>query len=119
MRRASPLPSLRTPPRKSAFVTGLDLEPIDDNGANDVALGLVLPCWTLLGMLDRAILASWLELINGGVTWNQRVDTDGDRVLDAEFGQLIRSAEALRADPAATAEQRAEQRRLLSRAVSL
>jgi hypothetical protein len=43
------------PPRKSAFVAGLDLRPIDDRGAGDVALGLVLPCWTLLGMLDRAI----------------------------------------------------------------
>lgn len=51
---ASPRP-LRTTPRKSAFVTDLDLRPIDDGGAPDVALGLVLPCWTLLGMLDRAM----------------------------------------------------------------
>ncbi|TDC70722.1 acyl-CoA dehydrogenase [Actinomadura sp. GC306] len=43
------------PPRASAFVTGLDLRPIDGDGSGDVALGLVLPCWTLLGMLDRAI----------------------------------------------------------------
>jgi 3-oxo-4-pregnene-20-carboxyl-CoA dehydrogenase alpha subunit len=44
------------PPRTSAFVASLELAPVDDNdGANDVALGLVLPCWTLLGMLDRAI----------------------------------------------------------------
>ncbi|XVQ14795.1 acyl-CoA dehydrogenase family protein [Spirillospora sp. CA-255316] len=43
------------PPRTSAFVTGLDLRPVDDDGEDDVALGLVLPCWTLLGMLDRAI----------------------------------------------------------------
>lgn len=42
-------------PRTSAFVTGLDLRPLDGDGARDVALGLVLPCWTLLGMLDRAI----------------------------------------------------------------
>ena len=28
---------------------------IDDRGAGRVALGLVLPCWTLLGMLDRAM----------------------------------------------------------------
>jgi 3-oxo-4-pregnene-20-carboxyl-CoA dehydrogenase alpha subunit len=42
-------------PRKSAFVTALDLEPLDAAGAGDVALGLVLPCWTLLGMLDRAL----------------------------------------------------------------
>ncbi|TDV49907.1 acyl-CoA dehydrogenase family protein [Actinophytocola oryzae] len=43
------------PPRASAFVGDLDLRPVDDDGAQDVALGLVLPCWTLLGMLDRAL----------------------------------------------------------------
>jgi hypothetical protein len=37
------------------FVTEVTLSAIDDGGADDVALGLVLPCWTLLGMLDRAI----------------------------------------------------------------
>jgi alkylation response protein AidB-like acyl-CoA dehydrogenase len=39
----------------SAFVTPLDLAEIDPDGMADVALGLVLPCWTLLGMLDRAL----------------------------------------------------------------
>jgi hypothetical protein len=39
----------------TAFVTELDLEHVDDDGAKDLALGLVLPCWTLLGMLDRAL----------------------------------------------------------------
>ncbi len=48
------------PPRRSAFVTALDLTPLDDGAAGparraDVALGLVLPCWTLLGMFDRAL----------------------------------------------------------------
>lgn len=43
------------PSRTSVFVTELELERIDDDGAKDVALGLVLPCWTLLGMLDRAM----------------------------------------------------------------
>jgi 3-oxo-4-pregnene-20-carboxyl-CoA dehydrogenase alpha subunit len=42
-------------PRSSAFVTDVELDKIDDGGAGDVALGLVLPCWTLLGMLDRAM----------------------------------------------------------------
>jgi hypothetical protein len=51
---ASPRP-LRQPPRKSAFVAELDLAPVDDAGAADLVLGLVLPCWTLLGMLDRAM----------------------------------------------------------------
>lgn len=43
------------PPRRTAFVTGLDLEPVDTVGAGEVALALLLPCWTLLGMLDRAM----------------------------------------------------------------
>ncbi|MDH6198454.1 hypothetical protein M2272_005113 [Mycobacterium frederiksbergense] len=38
-----------------AFVTALELSTLDEAGAKDVALALVLPCWTLLGMLDRAI----------------------------------------------------------------
>lgn len=38
-----------------AFVTPLELTETDRKGAADVALGLVLPCWTLLGMLDRAL----------------------------------------------------------------
>ena len=38
-----------------AFVAALELSDIDSEGTADVALGLVLPCWTLLGMLDRAI----------------------------------------------------------------
>jgi 3-oxo-4-pregnene-20-carboxyl-CoA dehydrogenase alpha subunit len=37
------------------FVAELELSAIDEQGAGDVALALVLPCWTLLGMLDRAI----------------------------------------------------------------
>ena len=51
---ATALP-LTAAPRKSAFVAGLDLEPIDLGGQRDLAPGLVLPCWTLLGMLDRAL----------------------------------------------------------------
>jgi len=42
------------PPRASAFVCALDVHPLDDAGGPDVGLALVLPCWTLLGMLDRA-----------------------------------------------------------------
>jgi hypothetical protein len=38
-----------------AFVTELQLAAIDQNGAGDIALALALQCWTLLGMLDRAI----------------------------------------------------------------
>ncbi|WP_328356897.1 acyl-CoA dehydrogenase family protein [Mycobacterium sp. NBC_00419] len=38
-----------------AFTVALQLTEIDAAGAGDVALALMLPCWTLLGMLDRAI----------------------------------------------------------------
>nr|WP_221218433.1 MULTISPECIES: acyl-CoA dehydrogenase family protein [unclassified Mycolicibacterium] len=38
-----------------AFVTELELADLDENGAGDIALPLVLSAWTLLGMLDRAI----------------------------------------------------------------
>jgi hypothetical protein len=43
------------PPRLAAFAAALELAILDGDGGRDVALGLVLPCWTLLGMLDRAI----------------------------------------------------------------
>jgi hypothetical protein len=52
---ATPRP-LTTSVRKAAYVTGLDLEPASGDGFLDLALGLVLPCWTLLGMLDRAMV---------------------------------------------------------------
>lgn len=38
-----------------AFTTALELSEVDTEGAGDVALGLVLGSWTLLGLLDRAI----------------------------------------------------------------
>jgi hypothetical protein len=62
------------PPRTAAFTAPLDLEPLDDAGAADVALGLVLPCWTLLGMLDRA-----LDLARGHV------------LVREQFGQKLSS----------------------------
>ena len=37
------------------FVVRLDLSPRKSLERRDVALALVLPCWTLLGMLDRAM----------------------------------------------------------------
>jgi hypothetical protein len=55
------------PPRTAAFTAALDIDFTDDSAFThdsactdgdaiaDVALGLTLPCWTLLGMLDRAI----------------------------------------------------------------
>jgi hypothetical protein len=58
----------------NAFVTELELSALDDAGAGDLALALTLPCWTLLGMLDRAI-----ELTTAHVT------------LRKQFGQPLSS----------------------------
>ena len=69
--RATALPPSDTP-RKTAFVTTLDLEFLDDDGAADVALGLVLPCWTLLGMLDRA-MALTCAYVNEREQFGQRL----------------------------------------------
>ena len=51
---ATPRP-VTAPTGKPTVAVPVDLVPLDDRGAGDVALGLVLPCWTLLGMLDRAV----------------------------------------------------------------
>lgn len=51
---ATPQPDTAADGKPGVWVP-LTLAPLDDGGAGDVALGLVLPCWTLLGMLDRAI----------------------------------------------------------------
>ena len=55
-RRSIAVPRAGRPdPRRDAFVSPLELELLDGNGLGDLSLGLVLPCWTLLGMLDRAL----------------------------------------------------------------
>jgi hypothetical protein len=47
------------PARKTGFVVPLELDgSADPASPEDIALGLVLPCCTLLGMLDRAIEAT-------------------------------------------------------------
>ena len=48
------------PPRKTAYSASLEVSPVDEapnpeDRAKDLALALVLPCWTLLGQLDQAI----------------------------------------------------------------
>ncbi len=40
---------------RPALVAELTVAPVDTDGVGDLALALVLPCWTLLGMLDRAM----------------------------------------------------------------
>jgi len=55
VRSTATLVPLSTTPRKASFVADLELAHIDEAGADDAVIGLILPCWTLLGMLDRAM----------------------------------------------------------------
>lgn len=47
--------AVATGDREAAFVTRLALTPTDVDGTAALPLALLLPCWTLLGMLDRAM----------------------------------------------------------------
>lgn len=40
---------------RPGFVAELELSALEGSGAASVALALILPCWTLLGMMDRAL----------------------------------------------------------------
>ncbi len=77
---------------RSAFVTSVTLAEIDDAGARDIALALLLPCWTLLGMLDRA-----LDLTVAHVTLRQQFGQPLSRfqgvqfqLTDAEVERIVR-----------------------------
>ena len=65
---------------RSAFVTSVTLAEIDDAGARDIALALLLPCWTLLGMLDRA-----LDLTVAHVTLRQQFGQPLSRFQGVQF----------------------------------
>lgn len=54
-RGAVSVPPTSVSGRESAFVVPLEVTPTDAAGGGDLALALTLPCWTLLGMLDRAL----------------------------------------------------------------
>lgn len=56
-------------PRKDGYVVPLELEAVDDAGLESLSLGLVLSCWTLLGMLDRAV-----DLTRGYVVERKQFD---------------------------------------------
>jgi 3-oxo-4-pregnene-20-carboxyl-CoA dehydrogenase alpha subunit len=54
------------PARTSQFVASLTLTPAGESGgrSQELALGLVLPCWTLLGMLDRAMALTRMHVLS-------------------------------------------------------
>jgi hypothetical protein len=66
-------------------------------------------------IMVRQLLASWLNFANGSVGWFDLVDTDGDRVGDRPFHEVITQSETLRLDGAATRAQLLAQETVLKR----
>lgn len=65
--------------------------------------------------LDRQLLTAWLNFANGGVEYGELLDTNGDRVADTPFRQVMANAEAVRLNPGATRAALQAQRDLLTR----
>jgi len=53
-------------------------------------------------IMVRQLGASWLNLVHGSIGWFDLVDTDGDRVADTAFHDVLRQAEVVRMDPSST-----------------
>jgi len=84
-------------------------------------LGMSTGAPTELAHLDRALLSAWLELMNGGMSWNEQVDSNGDKKItaaDMTFGQLLRDSESLRGRPGVTSKQLQDRRQLLDKVTS-
>ncbi|MDQ4134443.1 MAG: PKD domain-containing protein [Actinomycetota bacterium] len=70
---------------------------------------------TMKEIFDRALLVAWLNFANGAVDLAQLVDTDGDGVLDTDFGSVLAAAEAVRLDPDHTRSALEPQKNILER----
>jgi hypothetical protein len=65
--------------------------------------------------LDRQLLTAWLNFANGSFDLGSMVDTNGDHVADTSFADVMATAEAVRLNPASTADQLRAQRDILER----
>ena len=65
--------------------------------------------------LDRQLLTAWVNFANGGVEFNELLDTNNDGVLDTTFINVMTNAETVRNNPASTKSQLQAQRDILQR----
>ncbi|MEO6711903.1 MAG: multicopper oxidase domain-containing protein, partial [Mycobacteriales bacterium] len=65
--------------------------------------------------LDRQLLAAWINFANGGVEYNEMLDTDNNGSLDTSFITVMTNAELVRLNPASTKAQLQVQRDILTR----
>jgi hypothetical protein len=70
---------------------------------------------SMLEIFDRQLLAVWLNFANGAIGLYEPVDTDGDELPDAGFAEVVTHAEAVRLDPASSAEDVEFQKNILER----
>ncbi len=66
-------------------------------------------------LLERQLLALWLNLVNGAVGYGELVDTDGDGTPDTAASVVLANAEAVRLNPASTSSQLLAQKDILER----
>lgn len=68
-------------------------------------------------LMEKQLLAAWLNFANGVIGLDDLVDTDGDGVSDTAFGAVLLTAETVRLNPAATRAQLLAQKVILERIV--
>ena len=66
-------------------------------------------------LLIRPLAATWLNLANGALRWDQLVDTDGRNGPDTRLSQVLLTAESVRNNPASTRQQLLAQQAILDR----
>ncbi len=69
----------------------------------------------MIRLLDRQLLAAWLNFANGAIGLLELVDTDGDGTADTTFWAAVAAAEAVRLDPTSTPAELEEQKNILER----
>jgi hypothetical protein len=52
--------------------------------------------------LDRRLMVAWLNVANGGIGFDELIDTDKDNIPDTPFHVILAKAESVRLDPNAT-----------------
>lgn len=68
-------------------------------------------------LLDKQLLAAWLNFANGAIGLADLVDTDGDGSHDSTFAAALLQAEGVRNDPTSTRAQLLAQKDILERIV--
>ena len=69
--------------------------------------------------LDRELLVAWLNFANGGVAYNELLDSDSDGVGDTLLLDILLAAETVRLNPNSTVKEIKEQTSILHHVIQL